>query len=306
MKRATAVMQTFKFSVGALIIFTATACTRSSAPPENVVAASAAPAVVQGQSALPVAENDIAPTVERVLTSADHPGLKWNDISDVAAVLKPLYASEPDALAWFDATAPLPIVDATLAAIAAAGEYGLDPADYDTTFLEERWADVKAKTATGPERAHFDLAISVAAARMLRAVHVGRVDPATMNWGYDVTEKKIDVSAALRDARQGKGLRATLDALEPPVSHYRRARKTLPRTGCWRAPASPRPSPICPRVRRRSSRGNRGPACRNWRRDCALSAIYRRIAGRRLRLYRSSGRCGEVVSGTARPRRRTA
>ena len=227
MKRATAVMQMFKFPVIALIIFSAAACTGSSATPENVAAATAAPAAAQGQSAPPVAENDIAPTVERVLTSGEHPGLKWSDISDVIPVLKPLYESEPDTLAWFDGTAPAPILDATIAAIAAAGDYGLDPADYDATFLEERWAAVKAKTATGPERAHFDLAISVAAARMLRAVHVGRVDPATMNWGYNITEKKIDVSAALREARQGKGLRATLDALEPPVSHYRRARKTL-------------------------------------------------------------------------------
>jgi L,D-transpeptidase YcbB len=210
-----------------LLIASAASCRGSSATSDGVAAASAAPAAAQAPSTPHVAENDIGPTVERVLTSAEHPGLTWSAISDVTPVLKPLYDSEPDKLLWFDGAAPAPLVDATIAAIAAASDYGLDPDDYDAAFLQERWAAVKAGTATGPERAHFDLAISVAAARMLRAVHVGRVDPATMNWGYSVAEKKIDVIAALREARQGKGLRTTLDSLEPPVSHYGRARKTL-------------------------------------------------------------------------------
>ena len=59
---------------------------------------------------------------------------------------------------------------------------------------------------------------------MIRAVHVGRVDPATMHWGYDVAreEDRRDGRGCARCA-QGKGLGAALDALEPPVSHYARA-----------------------------------------------------------------------------------
>ncbi len=166
-------------------------------------------------------------TVDNVLSSADHPGLTWNSITDVVPALKPLYDAEPDHLLWFDGAKPERNIDAALTAVAAAGDYGLDPGDYDVPFLTERWAAVKAGTATGPELAHFDLALSVAAARMIRAVHVGRVDPATMDWGYNVHEKKIDVTAVAREVRQGKGLGATLDALEPPVSHYVRAKKTL-------------------------------------------------------------------------------
>jgi L,D-transpeptidase YcbB len=220
-------MPIVRFSIVALVIWSAATWCGGSANPGSVAATSAAPAALRAQSAPPVEQNDITATVERVLTSAEHPGLTWSDISDVTPVLKPLYASEPDKLAWFDGTVPAPIVKATIAVIAAAGDYGLAPADYDAPFLAERWAAVETGTAMGPERAHFDLAISVAAARMIRAVHVGRVDPATMNWGYHVAEKKVDVSAALREARQGKGLRATLDSLEPAVSHYARARKTL-------------------------------------------------------------------------------
>jgi murein L,D-transpeptidase YcbB/YkuD len=165
--------------------------------------------------------------VDRVLTSGEHPGLTWSAIPDVVPVLKPLYDVEPDRLLWFDRGTPSPAIEEAVSTVAAAGEYGLDPADYDAGFLQERWAAFVAGTTTGPERAHFDLALSVAAARMLRAVHVGRIDPATMNWGYDIAEKKVDVGTAVRQVIQGGGLRKTLDSLEPPVSHYGRARQTL-------------------------------------------------------------------------------
>jgi len=192
---------------------------------EPVAAAAVVPQPAQQTAAASV--NDVAATVDNVLSSADHPGLTWNTITDVVPALKPLYDGEPDRLLWFDGAKPERNIDAALTAVAAAGAYGLDPGDYDVPFLTERWAAVKAGTATGPELAHFDLALSIAAARMIRAVHVGRVDPATMDWGYNVHEKKIDVTAVAREVRQGKGLGAALDALEPPVSHYVRAKKTL-------------------------------------------------------------------------------
>jgi len=212
-----------------------------------LAAVSVAVAAGQARVAPPPAQDDVALTIDRVLTSGEHPGLTWSAISDVTAVLKPLYDSEPDRLVWFDGASPAPAVDATVATIAAAGEYGLDPSDYDAGALIERWAAVKAGKATGPERAMFDLAISVATARLLRAVHVGRVDPATMNWGYNVSEKKVDVLAALREARQGGGLRKTLDSLEPTVSHYGRARRALAAYRALARAGEPDPVPDLPK-----------------------------------------------------------
>lgn len=170
---------------------------------------------------------DVAPTVARVLDSAEHPALRWSAISDVAAGLKPLYGAEPDRLLWFAGQTPVPWLAATLATIAAAGDYGLDAADYDAPLIAERWPAVKAGEASGPERAHFDLGVSVAVARMLKAVHVGRVDPATMNWGYEAAAKNLDVAAQLRSVGENKTLAAVLASLEPPFAHYVRARQTL-------------------------------------------------------------------------------
>ena len=235
----------------------------------------------------PQPDADVIALVDRVLATSQHPGLKWGAIPDAVVNLKPLYEAEADRLMWFERNAPVPGVERALLAVAAAGDYGLDAGDYDVPFLTERWAAVKAGTATGPELAHFDLALSVAAARMIRAVHVGRVDPATMDWGYNVHEKKIDVTAVAREVRQGKGLGATLDALEPSVSHYARAKKTLAAYKALEKAGEPELVPELPRGRRRLNRARPGQGFRNSRRGCASSGIFRRARRLRARRIRS-------------------
>jgi murein L,D-transpeptidase YcbB/YkuD len=118
-------------------------------------------------------------------------------------------------------------VDVSTHALAAAADHGLDPADYDAAVLGEQWHLVRVTSAPAADRALFDVGLSVASARLLPAVHSGRVDPATMHWGYRVDRKAIDLGGLLREARDGKGLAATLDALQPPFAHYSRARRTL-------------------------------------------------------------------------------
>jgi murein L,D-transpeptidase YcbB/YkuD len=202
----------------ALLCFlsTAAACGGSPArPPEK-----------SQEPAVPL-DAEVAATVERVLASAEHPGLTWRAISDVAPALKPLYEAEPDRLFWLEGERPHPALEGALSTLAAAGEQGLEPADYDAARLAGDWAAIKAGSASASDRALFDVGLSVAAARLLSAGHRGRVDPTTMDWGYDVARKQLDLAATLRDARSAKGLAAALAELEPPFSHYARARRTL-------------------------------------------------------------------------------
>jgi murein L,D-transpeptidase YcbB/YkuD len=172
-------------------------------------------------------ESETDSTIRGVFSSAEHPGLKWSLIPDVKSDLEPLYGAEPDGLVWFDGSRPLPSVERTLAALAAAADHGLDPADFDAAVLGEQWHLVRVTSARAADRALFDVGLSVASARLLRAVHNGRIDPATMHWGYRVDRKAVDLGGLLREARDGKGLAATLDALQPPFAHYARARRTL-------------------------------------------------------------------------------
>jgi murein L,D-transpeptidase YcbB/YkuD len=190
---------------------------------------------------------EVVALVDEILASGRHPALGPGGIPDVVGDLKPLYDADPDRLLWFTWTTPSPAIDRTLAALAAAGDHGLDPADYDAAGLAERWADIRDGRAAGPERALFDVGLSVAAARILRSVHIGRVDPATLRWGYQIARKPVDGPALLHEVREGKGLAATLDALQPPFPHYTRARKTLAEYRARAATGEPDPVPELPK-----------------------------------------------------------
>jgi murein L,D-transpeptidase YcbB/YkuD len=187
------------------------------------------PAVAAPESNVPpvasTADPEVTATVDQVLGTALHPGLTWGSIPDVVSALKPHYDAEADRLLWFDGDRPGALIEPTLAALAAAPDHGLSAADYDAEPLAAQWQALKADGGSGPDRAHFDLGLSVGAARMLKAVHIGRVDPATMLWGYDITAKPLDLARAVADARQGRGLPDALEALQPPFPHYRRARR---------------------------------------------------------------------------------
>ena len=209
-----------------VLALVSTGCGAPESPPPPPPVAARAPAELR-PAPLPVLDPDVAATINRVLASAEHPGLTSGRIPDVAPVLKPLYEAEPDGLFWFDGTAPVAGLKGTLAALAAAGDHGLDPADYDAALLGQQWASLEAGKVSGADRALFDLGLSTAVVRILKAVHMGRVDPATMYWGYDSRANQIDIAPLLAAARDGEGLAATLDAISPTVTHYARARRTL-------------------------------------------------------------------------------
>jgi len=169
----------------------------------------------------------VAATIEQVLSTSEHPSLKWSRIPDVVSVLQPLYASEPDRLYWFDRTTPVASLKTTIAALSAAAEHGLDPVDYDAAWLEQQFTDLTGASASGADRAMLDLGVSTAVVRILNAVHRGRVDPSTMYWGYDNSARNLDLGALMTAVRDSEGLAATLDAVSPQVTHYARARRTL-------------------------------------------------------------------------------
>jgi murein L,D-transpeptidase YcbB/YkuD len=177
------------------------------------------------QASVPDAE--VVAAVDQALASAQLPVLKWSNLADVAEVLKPVYAEEADRLLWFDGSTPVAKLEAAVAGVAAAGDFGLDAMDYDAAYIAGQWPAIKAGTATARDRAQFDLALSIAAARMMRAVHAGRVDPASMQWGYDTAAKLTDVPGSLALARSTTDLTAVLESLEPKFAHYRRAKEKL-------------------------------------------------------------------------------
>ena len=100
--------------------------TASESPERSRTGVAGIDPVALGQTSTSIADPDVAATVAHVLSSADHPGLKWGKIPDVAPVLRALYDAEPDRLFWFNGTAPVPRLEATVAALSAAADHGLE------------------------------------------------------------------------------------------------------------------------------------------------------------------------------------
>jgi murein L,D-transpeptidase YcbB/YkuD len=92
-------------------------------------------------------------------------------------------------------------------------------------------------------------------ARLVAAVHVGRVDPATLAWGYDISPKQLDRAAILGELRRGGDLRHALAILEPPFPHYARARRALARYKAAAAQGEPEPVPELPKGQRKVEPG---------------------------------------------------
>ena len=189
---------------------------------------SAAPAPREAAAAEPDA--DVAATVTMVLTSARHPEMAWPELPDVVATLKELYAAEPDHLFWFTDGQPVPGVASVVRALALADEHGLPRADYDADRLLEAWITLRSGAPVEPaRRALFDLALTTDVARLVAAVQHGRVDPATLRWGYEAVPRSLDRAKVLRDLRGSGDLARLLGELQPPFSHYARAKATLAR-----------------------------------------------------------------------------
>jgi L,D-transpeptidase YcbB len=197
----------------------------------------------------------VSATVNEVLETARHPWLRWPDLSDVVPALRDLYGAESDGLVWFQGEAPHADLTEALDALSEASERGLDSSDYDAERLRAEWTRQHATPAGGSELALLDLGVSVGVLRELQAVHSGRVDPRTLNWGYDVGPKKLDRVALLRNARDRKGLAALLNELEPSFSHYVRNRSALAHYRALATAGEPDPVPSLPKGTRKLEPG---------------------------------------------------
>ena len=207
-------------------------------PPPLHVSASPSASPFQAAS---TADPDVAATEATVIGMAHQPELKWADIPDVAPALKELYAAEPDGLFWFKGSEPDPALAGVVKGLALADEHGLSRADYDADRLQEQWKSVRSGEVSPAQRALFDLGLTVCVSRLLSAVQLGRVDPATLSWGYDIAPKRLDRAAVVRDLRRTGDLAHALALHEPPFSHYARARRTLAR---YKAAAAKEPPPV--------------------------------------------------------------
>ncbi len=154
---------------------------------------------------------DFAGNVERLVGSSTLAGMRWpNYAGDQVAVVK-FYDDRDDELAWTRDGRPTGAAMALLQMFQDAAKKGLNPEDYDADAAG-RWAerlkrlDAIVRTKDDSEAAQdavarFDVAVTISAMRYVEDLHVGRINPQSLDFDIDTPEKRaaFDVPALLND-----------------------------------------------------------------------------------------------------------
>lgn len=182
-------------------------------------------------SELPVlAANDtsIAHTLRMLIESGHNPYLHAPDYPDYVDELEALYAATGFGLLWFEGDRPTRQARELVAVLGEAHLHGLEPEDYDAARYEDFLAALRSGDAPHPsEFALIDGGLSVGFLRYLSDLHIGRVNPANLHFGFNVESKKLDLAALVTDAIARNRIRATVEMVEPAFPQYRRMREVL-------------------------------------------------------------------------------
>lgn len=148
-------------------------------------------------------------------------------------------ARADDESLWTRDGRPTPQAHDLLQVLRHVEDYGLSAEDFAQPV-----ATLEA-SLDPPDAAHLEQALSLAALRLMRQLHDGRVEPRTA--GYELTRRRapIDYAAMLRTLASSGDVRATLAALEPRSAQYRALAQALARyrrvPDTFVLPPAPRP-----------------------------------------------------------------
>lgn len=187
-------------------------------------------------------------------------GAAWRTSDQLAC----FYEQRGYAPAWSHEGSLRSAADELLAALAAAGEDGLRPADYRTDPLRRFVQQVRQRPAPG-DLAEADLLLTDAFLTFGAHLGNGRINPKTLYRDCALAPDEADLPTVLEKALAAGQVQTALEELAPPHPEYRRLRQALRRyqTLAARAEISPVPA---------------GPTLRAGDRDPRVEALRSRLA----------------------------
>jgi L,D-transpeptidase YcbB len=200
-----------------------------------------------GSSAVPAATSD---ELRSFVQSASLPDLRWPAFPEFRYEIERLYERAVWKPLWLDGARPTESATQLIARLAGADSLGLEPEDYDAAWLDRLAREFLTgrRTPTTNELARFDVGLSVAAVRLVSALHRGRVSPRVVNAQLFIPRASLPVEMAvdsLRDPRQ-QGL--VLEHIQPRLLHYQLLKNGLARYRVLALDTSLVPMPAMPRV----------------------------------------------------------
>jgi murein L,D-transpeptidase YcbB/YkuD len=149
------------------------------------------------------------------------------EVVRAAVALPAFYLRREDTPAWIVGSRPSSCAQRLLASLRAAGDDGLDGADYHLATLEALFRGTPRSGAGSL----VDLDLLLTDAYLTFGSHLlqGRVNPATLQPEWLANRRSVDMAAHLQDALASGDIDAALEALRPRQQGYRVLRRLLAR-----------------------------------------------------------------------------
>jgi murein L,D-transpeptidase YcbB/YkuD len=185
---------------------------------------------------------DYAGDVDRLVNSPQLSVLRWANYADDQPAVQKFYDDRDDELAWTRDGRPTETTMELLQLFRDAAKKGLNPEDYDAgSGGAGRWAErlqklqaIRAKNddsdAAQNTVAQFDVAMTISAMRYLEDLHLGRVNPESLNFDIDVPKKRaaFDVATLLNDhIVDANDVPTVVESIEPQNPIYQATEQTL-------------------------------------------------------------------------------
>jgi murein L,D-transpeptidase YcbB/YkuD len=174
---------------------------------------------------------DAKTPLRNLIRSGHHTELHWATFADIRPELERLYGRAHWQPLWLAGGRPTPAATQLIARLAASDSLGLDPADYDATWLGRAGDDLaeRSGSSTLSERARFDVGLSVAAIRFVSALDRGRVNPRVAHAQFFIPRSIRAPGAVVDSLRQAELQGGVLKRLQPNLYHYQLLKNALVR-----------------------------------------------------------------------------
>jgi murein L,D-transpeptidase YcbB/YkuD len=215
---------------------------------------------------------DYAGNLESVVSSNKLRILKWANYSDYQPEVRQFYDERSYELAWTRGGKPTEAAMTLIQLFQNAAQKGLNPADYDAGRWQQRVQqldEIHRKNDTSDEAetavAQFDVAMTISAMRYVSDLHLGRINPQSLNFDINVPERRaafnivIFVDNELVDATAGD-LTNSIDQIEPQNPMYQATEDALPKYLQLAQQQSTQPVNPLPAVEKTVAKGGEYPA----------------------------------------------
>ncbi|MBE7158744.1 MAG: L,D-transpeptidase family protein, partial [Rhodospirillales bacterium] len=166
-------------------------------------------------------------------------------------------------LAWTRDGKPTRTATEMIQLFTDADKKGLRPDDYDGQRWQEHLHNVLAAPKDENAVAQFDVALSVAAVRYLNDLHLGRINPQSLNFDINVPAKRasFDVATLLNEQIVDESdIASVADGLEPQNPLFKATEHALPHYLELAEKVSAQPQPELPTVEKPVAAGGNYPA----------------------------------------------